>query len=78
VIERKDPRGRPYYWMWGSRLPTFRKSSDVYAVHKQRAISISPLSLDLTPHILVQMKPFGARIGARIEEMHRESLHTHK
>jgi len=77
VIERKDPRGRPYYWMWGSRLPTFRKSSDVYAVHKEKAISISPLSLDLTPQVLTQMKSFGARVGTRIEKM-QESSHTHK
>ena len=77
VIERKDPRGRPYYWMWGARLPTFRKGSDVYAVRKQKAISVSPLSLDLTPQVLAQMKSFGARIGARIEKM-QESLRTHK
>ena len=77
VIERKDPRGRPYYWMWGSRLPTFRKGSDVYAVHKEKAISISPLSLDLTPHVLTQMRSFGARVGARIDYLHKKSR-THK
>jgi len=77
VLERKDPRGRPYYWMWGSRLPTFKRSSDVYAVHKLKAISISPLSLDLTPQVGARMREFGARIEARIQNMHNSSL-THK
>jgi 5'-nucleotidase len=77
VIERKDPRGRPYYWMWGSRLPTFKEDSDVFAVHKDKAISISPLSLDLTPHVLTKMKSFGERVGERIGAMNK-SLHTHK
>ena len=77
VIERKDPRGRPYYWMWGSRLPTFKKGSDVYVVHKLRQISISPLSLDLTPQVDEATKEFGVRVGSRIEEL-QKSLLTHK
>jgi len=77
VIERKDPRGRPYYWMWGSRLPAFRRSSDVYTVHKEKAISISPLSLDLTPHVAAKLRSFGERVGKRIEDLQKSSL-THK
>lgn len=76
VIERKDPRGRPYYWMWGSRLPTFRKSSDVYAVHKERAISISPLSLDLTPKVHSKMRSFEARVSERMEKIRRNGAHA--
>ena len=51
VIERKDPRGGPTTGCGGRRLPTFKKGSDVYAVHKEKTISISPLSLDLTPNV---------------------------
>lgn len=78
VIERKDPRGRPYYWMWGSRLPTFKRSSDIHAIHKERAISISPLSLDLTPMVASQITVFGSRIQERLEKMHARSGSMHK
>lgn len=47
VLVRKDPRGRPYYWLWGERLGTFRPNSDAHAVHTERAISISPMVLGL-------------------------------
>ena len=47
VLVRKDPRGRPYYWLWGERLGTFKPDSDASAVHTERAISISPMALGL-------------------------------
>lgn len=71
VLERKDPRGRPYYWVWGSRLPTYEKDSDIFAVHKHRAISISPISLDLTPVVGKQTRLFGARLKERIDALRR-------
>jgi len=78
VIERKDPRGRPYYWMWGTRLPTYKRSSDIYAVHKEKAISISPLSLDLSPVVAAPTKGFGTRLERRIAEMYDKLGSTHK
>lgn len=78
VIERKDPRGRPYYWVWGARLPTFQKDSDVYAVHKEDAISISPLSLDLTPTVAKEVRQFGGRLEERIGTMYRNLASSHK
>jgi len=78
VIERKDPRGRPYYWVWGARLPTFEKNSDIYAVHKLGAISISPLSLDLTPTVARQMRLLGGRLKDRIGEMYQNLNSSHK
>jgi 5'-nucleotidase len=78
VIERKDPRGRPYYWVWGARLPTFEKDSDVYAVHKLGAISISPLSLDLTPTVAKQVRLFGGRLKDRIATMYQNLSSLHK
>jgi 5'-nucleotidase len=69
VLEREDPRGRPYYWLWGSRMPNFRRDSDAFAVHKLKAISISPLSLDFTPNATHEFKRFESRISARVEKV---------
>ncbi|MGH9919250.1 MAG: hypothetical protein ACRD6W_10360, partial [Nitrososphaerales archaeon] len=78
VLERKDPRGRPYYWLWGSRMPNFRKDSDAFAVHKQRVISISPLSLDFTPKGAAEMKSFESKMVARLRKVSEESSIRHK
>ena len=48
VLQRKDPRGKPYYWVWGSRLPTYRENSDVYVVQTRRP-SLSPRSRWTSP-----------------------------
>lgn len=78
VLEREDPRGRPYYWLWGSRLPNFRKGSDAYAVHKLRAISISPLSLNFSPNAAHEFKNFGSRITSRLKMITEHLSSTHK
>jgi 5'-nucleotidase len=69
VLERKDPRGRPYYWLGGTRLPNFRRDSDAYAVHKLKAISISPLSFDFTPKNSHEFKSFETKIAKRVREV---------
>ena len=78
VTERNDPRGRPYYWLWGSRMPSFRKDSDAYAVHKQKAISISPLSLDFTPNKTLEFKKFESKIASRLRKIAEAFTSTHK
>jgi len=78
VLEREDPRGRPYYWLWGSRMPNFRKDSDAFAVHKLRAISISPLSLDFTPKSTPEFKKFESKIASRLRKLTEESSSRHK
>ncbi|HUI00779.1 MAG TPA: 5'/3'-nucleotidase SurE [Nitrososphaerales archaeon] len=78
VLERNDPRGRPYYWIWGSRLPSFRRDSDAYTVHKRRAISISPLSLDLTPKNPGEFKGFQSKVASRLRKVMDKSSSTHK
>lgn len=72
ILKRKDPRGRPYYWVWGSRLPTYRTDSDIYAVHNDKMISVSPLSLDLTPVVARKMKSFERNLETRIEGMYQK------
>lgn len=72
VLERQDPRGRPYYWLWGSRMPNFRSDSDAFAVHKLRAISISPLSLNFTPKSTREIKDFGSKMSSRLRRIAEE------
>jgi 5'-nucleotidase len=55
VIEKTDPRGRPYYWI-GATLPTgdMEEGTDIEAV-ANKFISISPLHLDLTDYRSMQV-----------------------
>jgi len=48
IIERRDPRGKPYYWQWGKLKPVteFKPGTDAYALFVEKKISISPMSLD--------------------------------
>jgi len=50
VIEKQDPRGRPYYWI-GATRPTgdFEQGTDLSAV-AEKFISMTPLHLDLTDY----------------------------
>jgi 5'/3'-nucleotidase len=50
VIEKIDPRGRPYYWI-GSTPPTgeLEEGTDLSAV-AEKSISMTPLHLDLTDY----------------------------
>ncbi len=78
VLEREDPRGRPYYWLWGSRMPNFRRDSDAFAVHKLRAISISPLSLDFTPKSTPEIRDFESKVASRMKKTREEMSSRHK
>jgi len=50
VVKRVDLQGRPYYWQWGTTKPEkeFEVGTDVHAVHGEHAISITPLSLNMS------------------------------
>lgn len=49
VIEKQDPRGRPYYWIGGSELEhEHLPGSDANAVYDEGVISVTPLHLDMT------------------------------
>ncbi|MGB8274154.1 MAG: 5'/3'-nucleotidase SurE [Alphaproteobacteria bacterium] len=48
LVERRDPRGRPYYWIGAMRLEeAARPGTDIAAINAG-AISVTPLYLDLT------------------------------
>jgi len=54
LIRREDPRGRPYYWIGGD-APTgvAEEGTDVGAL-KEGAVSINPLTLDMTAYDAMQ------------------------
>jgi 5'-nucleotidase len=53
LVERRDPRGRPYYWIGGER-PTgvMEEGTDFWAV-EHGYLSITPLQLDLTAYAAI-------------------------
>ena len=55
VIEKKDPRGRPYYWI-GSTPPKgeLEQGTDLAAV-EEKYISMTPLHLDLTDYRSIEL-----------------------
>jgi 5'-nucleotidase len=54
LVERKDPRGRPYYWI-GGEAPTgiHEEDTDVGAL-MDGYVSVTPLQLDLTDQPAIQ------------------------
>jgi len=44
TIEKQDPRGVPYYWIWGTKIEV-SDNTDTYAVLKDKIISITPITL---------------------------------
>jgi 5'-nucleotidase len=50
LVERHDPRGKPYYWI-GGQAPTGEaiEGTDFWAL-ANGFISVTPLQLDLTAH----------------------------
>lgn len=45
VFVRKDPRGRPYYWIWGEKYTSFPDGTDAHEIVDNNNISITPISL---------------------------------
>jgi 5'-nucleotidase len=53
VLEKFDPRGRPYYWFGGNDYQWVdEEGTDIAAIH-QKEISVTPLHMDLTDYDLV-------------------------
>jgi 5'-nucleotidase len=62
VIEKKDPRGRPYYWI-GATMPQgeLEQGTDLAAV-AEKHISLTPLHLDLTDYRSMELLGGMARL----------------
>lgn len=54
VLERIDTRGNPYYWLGGNPVPVSERDrgTDLYALTVERAVSITPISLDMSVSII--------------------------
>lgn len=54
VLERIDTRGNPYYWLGGNPVPVTEKDrgTDLYALTVERAISITPITLEMNLELL--------------------------
>jgi len=53
IEERKDPRGRSYYWIDGVEVRSAEEGTDIYALRSGK-VSITPLTLDLTAHSCIE------------------------
>jgi 5'-nucleotidase len=55
LVQRQDPRGRPYYWI-GGEPPTGHRDegTDIWAV-ANHYVSVTPIHLDMTAHELIPM-----------------------
>lgn len=54
VLEKVDPRGKPYYWFGGNNHNwQFQEGTDIEAIC-QNMISVTPLHLDLTDYKLAE------------------------
>ncbi|MDH5401618.1 MAG: 5'/3'-nucleotidase SurE [Candidatus Heimdallarchaeota archaeon] len=43
LVERVDPKGERYYWLWGDKRNDFDISKDCYALYETKSITISPI-----------------------------------
>lgn len=76
VVEKKDPRGRTYYWI-GGQLTTWEPEEDTdYAAVSGNRVSVTPVHLDLTDYrtmkILREWELGGILERAASDEVHNE------
>jgi 5'-nucleotidase len=53
VVERRDPKGRPYYWIGGQSAEWEADPATDFAALEDGLISVTPLHLDLTNYKVV-------------------------
>ncbi len=66
VIVRKDPRGRPYYWLFGERLSEFPPKTDAEAVLTERKVSITPMVLNMSGPVTNGLEKLRERVQKRL------------
>jgi len=54
LVARKDPRGRPYYWIGGEAPTGILEEGSDFGVLAAGYVSITPLQLDLTAYQAIQ------------------------
>ena len=78
VIVRKDPRGRPYYWLFGERLSEFPQDTDAEAVIIKRRISVTPIILSMSGRASTQLEEMRDRVEERLKnDMTKNGMTEH-
>jgi 5'-nucleotidase len=78
VLQRSDPRGRAYYWLWGQRLTEFKTDTDAHAVHVERAISISPMAVNMSVNGRAESESLAKRVKRKIGGVLSQGSGRHK
>ncbi len=68
VMERRDPRGRPYYWLFGDKLTSFPERTDAEAVVVKKQVSITPLVLRMSGPISKDLSELRDRVQGRLRK----------
>jgi 5'-nucleotidase len=66
VMVRRDPRGRPYYWLFGEKLSSFPVRSDAEAVVVKKQVSITPMVLRMSGPISKDLSQLRERVEGRL------------
>ncbi|MDH5606683.1 MAG: 5'/3'-nucleotidase SurE, partial [Anaerolineae bacterium] len=53
LVERLDPRGRPYYWIGGEVPTSLPENGTDFGSLEAGYVSVTPLQLDLTDHTFI-------------------------
>ena len=68
VMERRDPRGRPYYWLFGDKLTSFPERTDAEAVVVKKQVSITPLVLRMSGPVSKDLSELRDRVQGRLRK----------
>lgn len=71
VMVRRDPRGRPYYWLFGERLTSFPERTDAEAVLVKKQVSITPLVLRMSGPASKDLSRLRERVEGRLRKARR-------
>jgi 5'-nucleotidase len=55
IIERQDPRGRPYYWIGGAVPSSHPEEGTDFEAIENLCVSVTPLHRDLTNHTALEL-----------------------
>ncbi len=71
VLVRRDPRGRPYYWLFGERLTSFPERTDAEAVLVKKQVSITPMVLKMSGPPSKELSMLRERVERRLQRASR-------
>ena len=55
IVEKRDPRGRTYYWIAGTRMSWNRHTNSDYDAVREGRVAITPIHLDVTHHAALDL-----------------------